>query len=158
VTCDEVDDLIEAVAEGDRPGAEVDAHLAACPGCANRLASAQALHRTLAARETPAPPPGFSARVMQRVGEEHWRAEQIVDLGFNIAIAAGVALMVAGAVAMIWSFGWLTVDRPTIEAVGAVVQPWVARLSDDLRTLGMAALLLTSALALWWWVEGESPL
>ena len=63
-----------------------------------------------------------------------------------------------GGVALAFSLGWLTVDRPTIEALGTAVQPWLTRLADDLRTVVLAAMLLTSALALWWWVEGESSL
>jgi hypothetical protein len=158
VTCLQLDELIEAIAEGDRPPAAVDAHIATCPRCTASLALARALDRTLDAREAPAAPPGFTARVMQRVGQERWRTEQIVDIGFNITIAIGVGLIAVGGLALAYSFGWLTVDRPTIEALGAAVQPWLSRLADDLRTVVLAALLLTSALALWWWVEGESSL
>jgi len=158
VTCDQLDELIEAITDGESPPEECEAHLASCPRCTASLALARALDRTLLAREVPAPPPGFTARVMQGVGQERWRAEQIVDAGFNIAIAFGVALIALGAVALAFSFGWLTVDRPTIEALGAAVQPWLSSLADDLRTVGLAAMLLTSALAVWWWVEGESSL
>jgi hypothetical protein len=156
VTCNDLDEAIEAIAEGERPVAEAAAHLAVCARCRGQLALAEALERTLLARELPAPPPGFTARVMQRVGQERWRAEQIVDIGFNITIALGVALIALGAVALAFSFGWLTIDRPTVEALGAAVQPWLSRLAEDLRSVLLAALLLTSALALWWWVEGES--
>ena len=158
MTCDQLDELIEAIAEGERPPAEAEAHMATCPRCTASVALAHALDRTLEARELPAAPPGFTARVMQQVGQERWRTEQIVDVGFNIAITLGVGLIIVGGLALAYSFGWLTVDRPTIEALGAAVQPWLSRLADDLRTVVLAALLLTSALALWWWVEGESSL
>jgi predicted anti-sigma-YlaC factor YlaD len=158
VTCHQLDELIEAIADGDRPPAEGEAHMATCPACRASLALARALDRTLVAREVPVPPPGFTARVMQRVGQERWRAEQIVDIGFNIAVTIGVGLIALGGLALAYSFGWLTVDRPTIEALGTAVQPWLSRLADDLRTVMLAALLLSSALAVWWWVEDESPL
>ena len=158
MTCHQLDELIEAIAEGEPPPAEAERHLAACPRCAASLALARALDRSLMARDTPVPPPGFTARVMQQVGQDRWRTEQIVDIGFNIAIAFGIGLIAIGGVALAFSFGWLTVDRPTIEALGTAVQPWLSRLADDLRTVVLAALLLTSALALWWWVEGESSL
>jgi anti-sigma factor RsiW len=158
VTCHQLDELIEAIAEGERPPAEAQAHLAACPRCTASLTLARALDRALMAREVPVPPQGFTARVMQQVGQERWRTEQIVDIGFNIAIAIGVGLIATGGVALAFSFGWLTVDRPTIAALGTAVQPWLSRLADDLRTVMLAAMLLTSALALWWWVEGESSL
>ena len=158
MTCHQLDELIEAIAEGERPPDEVEAHIATCARCTASLTLARALDRTLLARELPLPPQGFTARVMQQVGQERWRTEQIVDIGFNIAIAIGVGLITVGGVALAFSFGWLTVDRPTIEALGTAVQPWLSRLADDLRTVVLAAMLLTSALALWWWVEGESSL
>jgi anti-sigma factor RsiW len=158
VTCHQLDELIEAIAEGERPPADAEAHLATCPRCTASLALARGLDRTLMAREVPVPPQGFTARVMQQVGQERWRTEQIVDIGFNIAITIGVALIAVGGLGLAYSFGWLTVDRPTVEALGTAVQPWLSRLADDLRTVVLAAMLLTSALALWWWVEGESSL
>jgi anti-sigma factor RsiW len=158
VTCDHLDELIEAIAEGEQPPAEIAAHVATCPRCTASLTLARALDRTLLAREVPVPPQGFTARVMQQVGQERWRTEQIVDIGFNIAIAIGVGLIVLGGVALAFSFGWLTVDRPTIDALGTAVQPWLSRLADDIRAVVLAAMLLTTALALWWWVEGESSL
>jgi anti-sigma factor RsiW len=158
VTCHQLDELIEAIAEGDLPPGDAEAHMAACQRCAASLTLARALDRTLAAREVPVPPAGFTGRVMQQVGQERWRTEQIVDFGFNVAIAIGVGLIAIGGVALAYAFGWLTVDRPTLEALGTAVQPWLSRLADDLRTVVLAALLLTSALALWWWVEGESSL
>ena len=90
MTCHQLDELIEAIAEGERPPAEVEAHMATCPRCTASLALARALDRTLMAREVAVPPQGFTARVMQQVGHERWRTEQIVDIGFNIAIAVGV--------------------------------------------------------------------
>ncbi len=156
--CDDLDAIIEAIAEGQAPAGDYDAHLASCPRCQARVATAQALDRLLATRETPEPPAGFTYRVMERVGREQWRAEQLMDVGFNVAVAAGVALVVAGAVSLAWSLGWLTVDRPTLETVSTAIEPWVSTTLSKGPTVALAAVLLTTALGLWWWVEGEASL
>jgi len=158
VRCDELDQIIEAIAEGQALAGDHDAHLATCARCRSRVAMAQAVDRLLATRETPEPPAGFTYRVMERVGREEWRAEQLMDVGFNVAVAAGVALVVAGAVGLAWSLGWLTVDRPTLEAVSAALEPWLSSTLSKGPTVLLAAVLLTSALGLWWWVEGEASL
>ncbi|MCC7181771.1 MAG: hypothetical protein IT177_25555 [Acidobacteria bacterium] len=156
--CDDLDDVIEALAEGDTLSAEYHAHVAGCSRCQARLAMARAVDRLLATREAPVPPAAFTFRVMERVGRAEWRAEQLVDVGFNVAVAAGIALVVAGVVGLAWSLGWLTVERPTLEAVGAAIEPWVSSTLARGPTVVLAALLLTSALGLWWWVEGEASL
>jgi anti-sigma factor RsiW len=155
VDCRQLDDLIEPLAEGETPPAEVAAHLAGCANCQARVALARSLDRLLATREWPAPPADFTARVMRRVSQDQWRTEQWVDTGFNIAVAVGVVLVLAGAAGLAWALGWLTSDPPTLAALGVAAEPWLARATTQARTLGMAALLLTVVLALWWWVEGE---
>ena len=154
--CDELDAIIEAIAEGQARAGDHDAHLATCARCQSRVAMAQALDRLLATRETPEPPAAFTYRVMERVGREEWRVEQWMDVGFNVAVAAGVALVVAGVAGLAWSLGWLTVDRPTLEAVGTAIEPWVSSTLSKGPTVALAAVLLTTALGLWWWVEGEA--
>jgi anti-sigma factor RsiW len=52
---------------------DASGHLASCPGCADELKQMQAqsaLFRSLRAPEELEPPPGFYARVMQRIEEE----------------------------------------------------------------------------------------
>jgi anti-sigma factor RsiW len=156
VRCDDLDAIIEAIAEGQALAGDDDAHLTTCARCQSRVAMAQALDRLLATRETPEPPAAFTYGVMERVGREEWRAEQLMDVGFNVAVAAGVALVVAGAMGLAWSLGWLTVDRPTLEAVSRAIEPWVSSTLSKGPTVVLAAVLLTTALGLWWWVEGEA--
>jgi len=158
VRCNDLDDVIEAMAEGERLSADHHAHVANCARCQSRVAMARALDRLLATRETPQPPPAFTFHLMERVGRDSWRAEQLVDVGFNIAVAAGATLVTAGVVGLAWSFGWLTMEPPTLEAVGTAIEPWLSNTLDKGPTVALAALLLTSALGLWWWVEGEASL
>lgn len=153
--CNDLDDLIEPLAEGEDAGAEAAAHLDGCARCSARVAMARELDRLLLQRARPDPPPGFTAEVLRRVRHERWRTEQVVDVGFNIAVAAGVLVILSGVSGVLWSLGWFAVDLETLSAATLAVAPWTAGLADQAQTLVMAALLLSSALALWWWVEGE---
>jgi anti-sigma factor RsiW len=153
VRCDELDDLIEAVAEGEPVPPDVEAHVSTCAGCRARVALAQAMDRLLRTREVPAPPEAFTLRVMRRVQQERWRVEQVVDAGFNLALAAGVLVVLGGTAGLLWSLGWFSIDLAALSAAAAVA-PWAPRVVSQAQTLVLAAALLSSALALWWWVEG----
>jgi anti-sigma factor RsiW len=155
VTCDDFEPWIEAIADGShKPGADVVAHLAACAGCAGRLEQARAIEGLLALRESPSPPSSFTASVMARVGEERWKTERAVDIGFNLAIAAGVAVILFGAVGLAWSLGFLTVTID-IDAVWRALDSTnvTGRVLSQVQTFVMAAVILTMALGLWWWAE-----
>ena len=94
---------------------------------------------------------------MARVVQERWKAERAIDLGFNLAIAAGILVIVAAGAGLAWSLGFLTVTidvdaicpaRSTRSATG--------RLLSQVQTVAMSAVLLTMALVLWWWAEAAS--
>jgi len=154
VRCEDLDELIEAVAAGDPLPAEADAHVAACASCQARVDLARAMERLLLARETPDPPVHFTLQVMRRVSQERWRVEQFVDVGFNLALGAGVLVVLGGVAGLLWSLGWFSIDVAALTTATATVAPWTARLMSEAQTLVLAALLLSSALALWWWMEG----
>lgn len=153
--CADLDELIEAIVDGEVVAAEVDAHLASCAACRARVDHARALERLLRGREVPEPPAGFTMAVLQRVRRERWRAEQFVDAGFNAALVSGVVVVLGGAVGLLWSLGWLSIDLAALGAATATFAPWATRLLSEAQTLALAAALLSSALALWWWVEGS---
>lgn len=155
MSCHDLDDRIEEVADGLTPDADLAAHLASCAGCGRRLRLARSMNRVLETREAPDPPEWFTAAVMTRVHRERWRSEQLVDAGFNIAMAAGLALIVAGLATLAWSLGWFSIDPAAVQVVAEATGRWLARVSEQLQMLVVAAVLLTSALGLWWWVEGE---
>ena len=48
---------------------------------------------------------GFRPAVWPRRASEAWRREQVVDWGFNVAIAAGLVAIVVGLAAMVWLLG-----------------------------------------------------
>lgn len=158
--CDDLEPLIEAIADGTlEPPADAAAHLAACGHCAARLDRARAIDALLAIREAPAPPAAFTASVMARIGRERWKTERAVDIGFNLAIAAGLLVIVLGAGGLAWSLGFLdlTIDLGAIaEAIG--ITEMTGRVLSQVQTFLMAAVMLTMALGLWWWAEADSSM
>lgn len=155
IGCEGMDDRIEALADGLASEPEVALHLSTCARCQARLALARSLNRVLDTREVPEAPQSFTSAVMSRVHRERWRSEQLVDAGFNLAVAVGLGLIAVGLGALAWSLGWFSVDPAAVEVVALAAGQWLARISGQLQMLVIAALLLTSALGLWWWVEGE---
>lgn len=152
--CDHLEPLIEAIADGSyEPGGEDAQHLASCAVCSGRLAKARSIENLLAMREVAAPSSSFTGAVMARVGQERWKTERVVDLGFNLAIAAGILVIAAGGAGLAWSLGFLNITID-LEAIWQTVGAGVAdRVLPQVQTIAMAAVLLTMALALWWWAE-----
>lgn len=152
--CDHLEPLIEAVADGSYDPADDQAqHLASCAVCAARLASARAIESLLAMRDVATPPSSFTGAVMARVGQERWKTERVVDLGFNLAIAAGVLVILAGAGGVAWSLGFLNVAIDLDAIWRALNTDITGRVLSQVQTIAMAAALLTMALVLWWWAE-----
>jgi anti-sigma factor RsiW len=157
--CDDLEPLIEAIADGSHSlSAEDEAHVASCARCGARLERARAIDSLLQMREIAVPPASFTAAVVMQVGHEKWQAERAIDLGFNLAIAAGVAVIVAGAAGLAWSLGFLNptvrIDLETI--LQALDTEITGRVLSQVQTIAMSAVLLTMALVLWWWAEAAS--
>lgn len=161
MTCEDLEPLIEAIADESLvldpgPRDAVAAHLASCARCTQRLATTRTIDSLLASRDVVSPPPSFTAAVMARVVHERWQTERVVDLGFNLLMAAGVMVILAGAAGLAWSLGLLsiTIDLEAIwNAIGSDV---TGRVASQVQTFVMAAALLTMALVLWWWAEAAT--
>lgn len=155
MTCHELEPLIEAIADGShQQGAAEAAHLASCAQCAARLDRARSIESLLALRDTPSPSASFTAAVMARVGEERWKTERVVDLGFNLAIAAGVLVILVGGAGLAWSLGLLSITIDVDTVLRALDDTDVTgRFLSQVQTFVIAAVILTMALGLWWWAE-----
>ena len=155
--CDDLEPLIEAIADGSHElSAEDGAHVASCAVCTLRFERARTIESLLSMREVAQPPAAFTVAVMARVTREQWKAERAIDFGFNLAIAAGVLFILAGGAGLAWSLGFLSVaiDLGAIwEALGADT---TGRLLSQVQTIAMSAVLLTMALVVWWWAEAAS--
>ena len=155
--CDDLEPLIEAIADGSHElSAEDAAHTASCTVCAPRLERARSIEGLLSMREVAQPAPGFTQAVMARVGQERWRAERAIDLGFNLAIAAGILVIVAGGAGLAWSLGFLSFTIDLDALWQAIDTESTGRVLSQVQTIAMSAVLLTMALVLWWWAEAAS--
>jgi len=155
--CHDLDSLLEAVADGTLELSPAHhAHLASCASCTDGLRAARAIHAALVSRAVPVPPPGLTAAVMVQVRHDRWRSEQAVDMVFNLAMAAGVLLLLGGGVGLAGSAGLLSVDPEWRQVLNTAATQWSARLVPQLRTVAMSALLVTLTLGAWWWAEHDA--
>ena len=153
--CEDLEPLIEVIADGSRElSSEEAAHVASCPQCARRIEQAASIEQLLSLREIAQPPASFTPAVMMRVGQELWKTERAIDLGFNLAMAAGVLVILAGAAGLAWSLGFLTITID-LAAIAQALQANEAtgRVLSQVQTVAMSAVLLTMALGLWWWAQ-----
>jgi hypothetical protein len=157
VRCDDLEPLIEGIADGSLPmSADDEAHVASCALCSHRIERARSIEGLLAMRDVEQPPAAFAHTVMARVVEERWRAERAIDLGFNLAIAAGILVIAAAGAGLLWSLGMLSVTIDVDAIVRALDTSGTGRLLSQVQTIAMSAVLLTMALVLWWWAEAAT--
>lgn len=155
--CQELEPLFEAIADGTRElSPDEAAHLASCAACTRQLDEARRIETWLSARETPQAPASFTAMVMARIGEDMWRAERVVDLGFNLALAGAMLMIVTGAAGAAWSLGFFTITIDTEALLTAAVSQVEGRVINQVQTMVIAAVVLTTALMLWWWAEAAT--
>ncbi len=154
--CDEALDSVEAIAAGEMtPEGRIAEHLASCADCAAALRAAQELDRLLRARTAPAAPAQFTARTLGKIRRDRWRSEQVVDAGFN----AAVALIVAGLVVGVWMLahrtGLATVSNDAVELLASGVGAFARRVGPSLPLYAGATALVATALGIWWWAERD---
>ncbi len=155
--CDELEPLIEAIADGSHePSPDDRVHMTSCAVCSARFEHAQRVEQWLAAREVPQPPATFTASVMSRIGQEKWQAERAVDLGFNLAVAAGVLVIFLGGFGLAWSLGFFTITVDVTALWEAAFSQVEGRVISEVQTVVIGAVLLTMALGFWWWAEAAA--
>lgn len=116
----------------------------------------QLIERALAARDVPSPPPHFTAAVMARVVSARMQTERVFDLGFNLAMAAGILVILSSAAGLGWSLGLFTITIDT-ELLRELAQSQLAdSVMSRAQSIVMAAAILTMTLVGWWWAETGS--
>ncbi len=155
--CDEVLEQLEAIAAGDLvPDGRIAAHLASCRECAAALADAQQVEALLAARVAPAAPAALAGRVLARLRRQRWRAEQYLDLGFNVTIGIVLAVIAGSVWLLLHRTGLGVVGDGVVSLFGAGVTTIAARVGPSLPLYAGAGALLAGALGVWWWAEHAS--
>jgi hypothetical protein len=155
LSCTDADPFIEDLAASDPVPAGISEHVTGCPRCSARLQLAMRIERTLAARPVAVPPAAFTNTVVSRIRNERWRAEQMLDLGFNVFVACGIVLIAAGVAGLVWASGLVVFSREVYSVLEAGTESTLTIVAGQARTFLFAALLLTLALGVWWWVEQE---
>ena len=154
MTCAELDDLIEPIAAGDVvPSAEVRAHLAGCASCAASLALATRIDGLLGAQVAPVPRADFTAALIARMRRERWRSEQMLDLIFNLAIAAVAVIAIGGLWIAFSSSGLGTVGAAALNTAGHALAESAARAAPQAGIYMVTTVGLVTGLFLWWWAE-----
>jgi anti-sigma factor RsiW len=157
--CDEVLNAVEPIASGDvTPDGRIVEHLATCPNCAAALESARQVERSLRARAAPAAPPQFTSRTLTRVRRARWRSDQVLDVGFNVAIIALVVALFGGVWMLVHRSGLDSVSSDAVDLFGTGLVAFIRRVAPSLPLYAGAAALLASALGLWWWAERDATL
>lgn len=148
-----------ALDEGVADGAWADdlaAHAASCAECQTRVALVRRMEDALATWPTSAPPPDFAARVAATARREAWAQDVVVDWGFNLAIAACVAVILSGVVAGLWMMS-SAVPVPESSRVAADLLTAVAARARAQASIAVTAMaLLATAVGGWWWAEQQS--
>lgn len=151
--CARLDAVVDEMAAGLEVDAELSAHLATCTDCQARLALARRIDGVLATWPVAAPPAHFAAEVARLARQDVWRQELVVDWGFNIALAASLVFIVAGAAGFLWLLGAMA---DPAEASRLATRPLTA-LAGQVRGQGLVVATATSLLATtavaWWWAE-----
>jgi len=111
------------------------------------------IERWMRERPAPAAPASFTGAVMGRVRAERWRRERYWDLGFNIAVAIGLLLVVSGVLGLIYISGLAVVGRDAALLLAEGLAAAADRLAPVLPAYAGGFVLTASALGLWWWAE-----
>jgi hypothetical protein len=155
--CDEALDAVEAVAAGEmKPDGRLVDHYATCPNCSAALASARALEELLQHRPSPRPAAQFTTRTMARVRRARWKSDQVLDLGFNVAIAVVVLAIVAGAWMLLDRSGMAAVSSDAVDMFGRGLVSFAQRVAPSVPVYAGATALLATALGIWWWAERDA--
>ena len=95
---------------------------------------------------------------MARVRRARWRSEQFLDLGFNLAVGAVLAAIMVGVWMVLHRTRLAGVSREVVDLFGSGFLGFARRVAPSLPLYAGAALLLVSALGIWWWAERDAAL
>jgi hypothetical protein len=153
--CEEFDELLEELAAGDEPLAgDAASHVSSCPDCARSLTLARSIDGLLGAQPVAAVRPELMAAILATVRRERWRSEQLLDLSFNVTVAAAVILLIGGVWLLIGLSGLGGVGSDAVVVLNEGVRLAFERIRPMLPVYALATVLLVATWGLWLWAEG----
>ena len=152
--CDEVLELVEAIAAGDlTPDPRVMTHVQSCAGCAAALAAARRVDGLLKQRTAPGAPPQFTTRIMGRIRRDRWRRDQFLDLGFNLTVGVVLLFVLTGFWALLSQSGLGGISHDAANILGSAASDLMHRAAPSLPLYLAASAIVATALGVWWWAE-----
>lgn len=154
--CDEVLETVEAIASGDLAiDARLAAHLSSCANCRAALERARGIERMLQSRAVPIAPAHFTSGTLARIRRERWRRDQLLDAGFNTAVAGLVLAAVAGVWLVMNQSGIVTVSNDTVGLIEMFVLAVIRRVAPELPLYAAATAIIAATVGIWWWAERD---
>jgi len=155
--CDEVLELVEALAAGDlTPDLRVMTHVQSCAGCAAALAAARRVDGLLKQRTAPSAPPQFTTRIMGRIRRDRWRRDQFLDLGFNLTVGVVLLFVLTGFWILLSQSGLGGISHDAANILGSAVSDLMHRATPSLPLYLAASAIVATALGVWWWAEKDA--
>lgn len=134
---------------------ELAAHATSCVECQARMALARRIEHALATWPTAAPPPGFAARMAATARHEAWAQEVVVDWGFNLAVAACMAVILFGVAGGLWMMSSAVPTAESSQVAADLLTAVAARARAQASIAVTAMALLATAVGGWWWAEQQ---
>jgi len=154
--CERIAPLVEPIAADElTPDPQIAMHLAACPRCRASLELARKIEQSLKTHAARQAPPQFTSRVLARIRRDRWRREQWLDVGFNVAVVLLGAAITAAAVLMFYTAGFDAIGNALVDLVASAAAELARQVAPSLPTYGAAAVLVATALGIWWWAERD---
>jgi hypothetical protein len=113
----------------------------------------EAIERWMRDRAAPTAPAGFTAGVLARVREQHWRSERYWDFAFNAAVALGLVLIAAGVLGVVFRSGLGVVGHDALLLFATGLATAADQVAPRLPMYVGGFILTASALGIWWWAE-----
>jgi predicted anti-sigma-YlaC factor YlaD len=157
--CDEMLEAIEPIAAGDVAlDHRMAAHLRSCPDCSAALDRASGIERMLQTRAAPAAPPHFTSRTLAGIRRDRWRRDQLLDAGFNTAVASLVLSAIAGVWLIMNQSGIVTFSNDAVGLIEMFMATFIRRITPQLPLYAAATAVLAAAIGVWWWAERDLTL
>jgi hypothetical protein len=91
--------------------------------------------------------------VLSHARRERWRAEQRLDLVFNVFVGCAVSLGVGAVWLVLSATGLMTLGNDVASILVRVMSETVRQSLPALPTYALAVTVFLSGLAVWWWAE-----